>query len=65
MKTKIGRIAGKIWEILHTSGEMNITQLPIILNEKTSEVYQAVGWLAREDKIEYRSEKGKTYVSLN
>ena len=64
MKEKIGTIAGKIWEALNDKEEMNITQIPKILNEKSSDVYQALGWLAREDKIKYRSEGNKIFVSL-
>jgi hypothetical protein len=64
MKEKIGVIAGRIWESLHSEGEKNITQIPKILDEKSSDVYQALGWLAREDKINFRSENNKTFVSL-
>jgi hypothetical protein len=28
-------------------------------------VYQALGWLAREDKINYHTEERKTFVSLS
>jgi len=64
MKVKIGETAGKIWNLLEEKGEVNISQLPRLLNEKSVIVHQALGWLAREDKIEYRTEAGKTYISL-
>lgn len=64
MKVKIGETAGKIWNLLEEKGEVNISQLPRLLNEKSVIVHQAVGWLAREDKIEYRTEAGKTHLSL-
>jgi len=64
MKVKIGETAGKIWNLLEEKGEVNISQLPRLLNEKSVLVHQALGWLAREDKIEYRTEAGKTYISL-
>jgi Mn-dependent DtxR family transcriptional regulator len=64
MKDKIGETAGKIWNLLKEKGEVNISQLPRLLNEKSLIVQQALGWLAREDKIEYRTEAGKTRISL-
>ena len=64
MKDKIGETAGKIWNLLKEKGEVNISQLPRLLNEKSFIVQQALGWLAREDKIEYRTEAGKTHISL-
>ena len=65
MKTQIGKIAGKIWEILGVNENVSISQLPKMLNEKPVVVYQALGWLAREDKITYHIEKNKTFVSLS
>ena len=65
MKQRIGEIAGDIWRTLSEKDEVNITQLPRILKEKNTAVYQALGWLAREDKINYRTEGEKVFVSLN
>lgn len=64
MKDKIGETAGKTWKFLKEKGEVNIAQLPRNLKEKSAVVYQAVGWLAREDKIEYRTKATKTFISL-
>jgi hypothetical protein len=41
------------------------SKLPQILKEKGEIVYQALGWLAKEDKIEFRKKEGKTLVSLS
>ena len=38
MKNKIGEVAGRVWKTLGEKGDI---------------VYQALGWLAREDKINY------------
>ena len=65
MKENIGITAGRIWERLRTDGELNLSQLPKILNENSALVYQALGWLAREDKIEYRTMGSKILVSLS
>jgi len=65
MKESIGMTAGRIWERLRADGELNITQLPKILNENSALVYQALGWLAREDKVVYRTMGSKILVSLS
>lgn len=65
MKEKIGEIAGEIWNTLREKEEVNITQLPKVLKEKNTAVYMALGWLAREDKIEYCVEGDKIFVALN
>jgi hypothetical protein len=65
MKDRIGEIAGKIWAILGEKHNVDILKLPKILKEKGEIVYQALGWLAREDKIKYHSKERKTFVSLS
>ncbi len=64
MKDKIGKIAGKIWEILRKKEEVEISRFPRILNEKSDVTYQAIGWLAREDKIHYAKKGNKIYIYL-
>ena len=64
MKDQIIEAAGKTWKTLGEQGEANIDQLSKIINEKEPIVYQALGWLAREDKINYTSKNNKTFVSL-
>jgi hypothetical protein len=64
VKKKIGTSAGNIWRILNKSKEVAISKLPKMLDESELITYQALGWLAREGKIEYRSEGRMTFVSL-
>ncbi len=64
MKKKIGEMAGKVWKILGEKEEVEISKVPRILKEKGEIVYQALGWLAREDKINYYNKEGKPFVSL-
>jgi hypothetical protein len=64
MRAAIGEAAGKIWKTLKTKEEISISQLPKILGEKTLIIHQALGWLAREDKIVYRTKGNKILVSL-
>ena len=64
MKEKVIEVAGKTWKILGEKGELNIAQLPKTLKEEEAIVYQALGWLAREDKINYTVRNKQTFVSL-
>jgi hypothetical protein len=65
MKTKIGEMAGRVWKTLGEKEEVAVSRLPQILKEKGEIVYQALGWLAREGKIDSHRKEGKTFVSLN
>ncbi len=65
MKTKIGEMAGRVWKALGEREEIAVSRLPQILKEKGEIVYQALGWLAREGKIDFHKKEGKTFVSLN
>jgi hypothetical protein len=64
MREKIGKTAGEIWKILHEKENLNITQLPKILNKNEILGYQALGWLAREGKINYHTKGKSTFISL-
>jgi len=64
MKTKIGEMAGRVWETLGEKEEVAVSRLPQILKEKGEIVYQALGWLAREGKIDFHRKEGKTFASL-
>ena len=61
----IGEAAGRVWETLGAKDEVGILQLPKILKMKSDIAYQALGWLAREDKITYHNRDGKVYISLS
>lgn len=65
MKTRIEEMAGRVWRTLGEEENVDISKLPQILKEKGEVVYQALGWLAREDKIDFHKKEGKTFVSLS
>ncbi len=65
MKTKIGEMAGRVWKTLGEKENVPISRLPQILKEKGEIVYQALGWLAKEDKIVFHKKEGKSFVSLS
>ncbi len=65
MKTRIGEMAGRIWKTLGERREVAVSKFPQILKEKGEIVFQALGWLAREGKVDFHKKEGKTFVSLN
>lgn len=64
MQAKIGKTAGLVWQILKEKDAVEISSLPRMSKEKSVIVYQALGWLARENKLKYRKKGDKVYVSL-
>lgn len=55
---KIGECSGQVWGYLSTEGPTTITKLTKEVGEKKDLVLQAVGWLARENKL-FFFEKGR------
>jgi hypothetical protein len=47
----IGNTAGKVWKFLNEKGEANLSQLKKGVKGDPNLVLQAIGWLAREDKL--------------
>lgn len=63
-KERIRETSGKIWQVLAEEGKVNVAQLPRLIKEKMQIAFQALGWLAREDKVVYSEKDKKNYVSL-
>ena len=63
-KDVIGLNAGKVWEALSTADAMGVKQLKKVTKLKDKELFAALGWLAREDKIEIAvdDEDEKEYI---
>ena len=64
MKEKVIETVGRTWQTLGQKGEVSIPQLSKFLKEKESLVCLALGWLSREDKINYRVKNNQMFVSL-
>ena len=61
----IGQAAGQVWTVLsQAEGPIGITEVPKRAHLKTQVAYQALGWLAREGKVEYQTKGRKTEVVL-
>lgn len=62
--TEIGILAGKIWSHLSEKGPSDAPQIKFSLNISNSQLYLALGWLAREGKIAVVKEKNTHRISL-
>ena len=64
IKGQVGETAGRIWQALSSEGPQTLAQLRKGLNGTCELVPLAVGWLAREDKIELAHEKKGLRIHL-
>ena len=61
---QIGKTAGQVWNILDKDGPTSLAKLAKQIDAPRDIVMQAVGWLAREGKVEIEeTNRGRT-VSL-
>ena len=61
----IGQNAGTVWQLLNAQSDaVSVTFIKQSTGLKDSEVYAAIGWLAREGKIFFAEKDGKTVLSL-
>lgn len=58
---EIGAVAGTLWKIMDIWGEADISTMRRLAGTDEKEIYSALGWLAREDKI---CENGEQIYSL-
>jgi hypothetical protein len=60
----IGEMAGVVWSTLSKNGPMTMAKLVKAVGEPRDDVMQALGWLAREDKIKIVEENRSRVISL-
>ena len=61
---QIGETAGMVWHCLDEQGPMSFTRLTKSVDAPRDVVMQAVGWLARESKIEVEETARGRVISL-
>ncbi|MEX0677776.1 MAG: winged helix-turn-helix domain-containing protein [Pirellulales bacterium] len=61
---QIGDTAGLIWQHIHESGPLTLTQLTKDIDAPRDVILQAIGWLAREDKLAI-DEEGRNKKTLS
>jgi len=64
MKEKIGTDAGHIWKVLDEQGAKSIKELKKLTKLTEKEIYAAIGWLAREEKLLFDKKEDDTTISL-
>ena len=61
---EIGLNAGKVWQLLSNNDIWSYGNLKRNSGLKDKDLGAALGWLAREDKIEFEQEEEELYVYL-
>jgi len=56
---KIGSDAGKVWNTVARQGEVDVSTIAKLAQITEVDAYQALGWLARENKVECQKIKSK------
>jgi hypothetical protein len=60
----IGQTAGSVWNYLRTNGECSLSALERAVEAPKAMVSMAIGWLAREGKVEIKDAKRTIRISL-
>ena len=66
-KNQIGTNAGIVWNILKDNAHWEYEDLKAATGLSDRELNAAIGWLAREDKIDFEIKEGedKLFLSVN
>ncbi|MCX7944597.1 MAG: winged helix-turn-helix domain-containing protein [Deltaproteobacteria bacterium] len=64
LKTEIGFTAGDIYNLLKEKGPLTLKEIINLIKAEQAISVMAVGWLAREDKIEFFQEGKKKLIKL-
>lgn len=64
MINSIGEMAGKVWDALNTKGEMTTATLKTHLKGDAFLLPAAIGWLAREGKVQIAKKGTSVSVKL-
>jgi len=64
VREQVGEAAGEVWRQLNQGGPQTLAQLKKKLNGSSELLDFAVGWLAREDKLEILKEKKSVLLQL-
>ena len=66
-KSQIGTNAGIVWNVLKDNCHQEYTKLKEATGLNDRDLNAAIGWLAREDKIDFEIKEGedKLFLSVN
>lgn len=65
LKKDIGIDAGTIWRYLSEKGKLSIKEIAELTNYKEALILLALGWLSRENKIQFSTHNENLYVELS
>jgi hypothetical protein len=60
----IGEAAGVVWQLLSSNGPLTVAKLVKATGQPRDTVMQAIGWLAREDKLNITDERRGRVIAL-
>lgn len=63
LNEKIGNNAGLIWSVLE-SGNLNVKAVKKATKLNEKDLNLALGWLARENKVQFNEVEGELFVAL-
>jgi Winged helix-turn-helix domain (DUF2582) len=61
---EIGRVAGDVWGLLVQEGSQTLAAIKKSVDAPADVVAAAIGWLAREDKLEFTTSGRAVKISL-
>ena len=61
---QVGEAAGKVWHLLNDNGPQTLAQIKKKVNGSGDLVVFALGWLAREEKVDIFKDKNSFKVTL-
>jgi len=64
MKEKIGLNAGTVWAYLNENGAKGLKDIKKVCKLTEKDMYAALGWLAREEKIDFKDTKDDIIIEL-
>ena len=64
MNDDVGEVAGEVWDFLNEEGKSSLSAVNKAISEPRSRVNMGIGWLAREDKLEFDAEGRGVSVEL-
>jgi len=64
MQENIGLIAGEVWRYLNAEGPKSLAAITRSINQPDVMVHMAIGWLAREGKLDFNKTPRGVIISL-
>ena len=61
---QIGHVAGEVWGLLNSDGAQTLAAIKKSVDAPSDVVMAAIGWLAREEKLDYTTSGRMLKISL-